>query len=185
MTPVTVVPYNPDWPKQFENIKSDLETLLKDIPIISIEHVGSTSIPSLSAKPILDIDIIVPPSLVHPAISALTTPTAGYVYMGEWGIPDRHALRTEATPERNLYVVVDGCVALKNHLGVREVLRKDERLRREYEEVKRNLAERGLEVDEYCELKSEVLGRILEKAGLGEEEREGVRRVNLVGGGEG
>jgi GrpB-like predicted nucleotidyltransferase (UPF0157 family) len=180
-------PYS-QWPAQFLAIKSELETYLADIPYISIEHVGSTSVPNLIAKPILDIDVIVPRSQVEPAIAALTTPTAGYHYVGTLEIEDRHSLRLLAShaytasgtklPSRNLYVIVEGCLQLRNHLGVRDVLRKDEALREEYGRVKVDLLNSGVDLDEYVAGKSGVLQRILEKAGLTTEEREVIGKVN-------
>src|SRR6266536_5752002 len=132
MPPIIVVPYDPQWPKDFLTIKAELEPLLNGIPVISIEHVGSTSVLGLRAKPIIDVDVVVSRDIVTTAIEALTTEEAGYTYMGEWQIPDRHVLRLlvqhQREPTRNLYVCVDGCQALKNHLGVRDVLRRDDAL---------------------------------------------------------
>jgi GrpB-like predicted nucleotidyltransferase (UPF0157 family) len=84
-----------------------------------------------------------------------------------------------------VYVVAAGSVALRNHLGVRDVLRADPALCDEYAAVKRALVAQqgadgspGLAIGEYVEGKSEVVQRILERAGLREEERRGVAEVN-------
>ena len=55
---IVVAPYNPVWKNEFEQIKSELSCALSDL-VISIEHVGSTSVPGLYAKPIIDIDIVI------------------------------------------------------------------------------------------------------------------------------
>lgn len=142
--------YNPSWPAQFLTIKATLEKVLATVPYLSIEHVGSTSVPDLPARPIIDIDIIIPfqpmnatqstPTPLSAAIAALTTPTAGYEHKGEWGVPGRHAFRPidpldpKMLPRHNLYVVLDGCLALRNHLVLRDTLRNEENrdLREEY-----------------------------------------------------
>ena len=51
-----VVPYDPEWPQRFEHIRAVLDTALAGVEVLSIEHVGSTSVPGLAAKPMLDID---------------------------------------------------------------------------------------------------------------------------------
>jgi GrpB-like predicted nucleotidyltransferase (UPF0157 family) len=84
-----------------------------------------------------------------------------------WGIPSRWAFKE---PERlagtNTYVVVEGSLSLRNHLGVRNVLRADSDLRDQYETVKRRLAAATDDIDEYGRAKSRVIQRILAAAGL-------------------
>jgi len=181
---VVVEPYNPQWPRQFADIKAELAAALEGLDVIGIEHVGSTSVPGLSAKPTIDIDIIVAPEAL-PFIFAALTEKAGYVYVGEMGIVDRHAFRShQSDPPRNVYVCVDGCLAVRNHLSVRDLLRADSGLREEYAKVKMELAcHDWIDVDEYCEAKNDILQHILEKAGLGDEERGEIRKANTVEGG--
>ena len=175
---VVVDPYNPGWATNFHGIQCELAKALAHVPYISIEHVGSTSVPGLAAKPIIDIDIIVRQENVSAAITACKS--VGYEYFGEWGIPNRHALRASSqVPERNLYVCVDGCLASRNHLAVRDTLRKDEKLRQEYAAVKIKLAEQEWnKMDEYCEGKNEILGKILKRAGFSSHEIDKVEEVN-------
>jgi GrpB-like predicted nucleotidyltransferase (UPF0157 family) len=73
-------PHNPAWISEFNRIKQDLQRIFLDVPILSIEHVGSTSIPGLLAKPILDIDIIVTSEYL-PGVSAALV-KAGYTSLG-------------------------------------------------------------------------------------------------------
>jgi GrpB-like predicted nucleotidyltransferase (UPF0157 family) len=141
--PVTVRPYDSCWPNEFIRIKSELEAVLSGVPFISIEHVGSTSIPYLAAKPILDIDVVATRDQLQPVLEALQHPDLQLIYMGELGIADRHAFRApQKLPVRNLYVCIEGSAALRNHLAVRELLRSDEALRREYGALKAGLAAR-------------------------------------------
>jgi GrpB-like predicted nucleotidyltransferase (UPF0157 family) len=118
---VTVRTYDPQWPRDFERIKLDLEAALRGVNLLRIEHVGSTSVPGLAAKPILDIDVVVPVEAVPLVVALLTA--IGYQDEGELGIPGRHALRSPADGLAcHVYVCVDGCLALANHLAVRDVL---------------------------------------------------------------
>lgn len=209
---IHIQPYDPAWPSIFSQIQFSLESLLRahSVPFIAIEHVGSTSVPGLAAKPIIDIDIIVTASALHSAISALTdadissalsaasvaaTSTDKYTYIGERGIPGRHSLREpgfdgdgggggELKHTRNVYLCVEGCLALRNHLAVRNILRQDEALRKEYEKVKWAAAEREWDsVEGYVEAKTEVLIKVLERSGgFGAEEIKEIVGVNVRGG---
>jgi GrpB-like predicted nucleotidyltransferase (UPF0157 family) len=175
------VPYNPEWAHQFNSLKAELEQALTGLNYTSIEHVGSTSVPGLTAKPVIDIDIIIPdPSSLPPIITALAT-TLSYEYFGEMGIVDRHAFRCRgAVPTRNLYVCIVGSMSLRNHLGLRDVLRRDESLREEYGRVKVALIEGGVrDIDAYIAGKSEVLQRILKESGrMTESELEEIEKAN-------
>lgn len=82
-------------------------------------------------------------------------------------------------PAINLYVCVEGCLALRNHIAVRDVLRNDEALCEEYAAVKRELAGREWEnIIAYCEAKNQILGKILGRAGIGEAELAVIQKVN-------
>lgn len=126
---VIVEAYNAEWVHQFEAIKAELEQNLQEVRYISIEHVGSTSVPVLAAKPVIDLSVISKRGAIKDAIQALTS-KGGYAYMSEMGVPDRHALRKAgAVPARHLYVSVERCQSIRNHLTVREICRKDPRVR--------------------------------------------------------
>lgn len=151
--PVTVEPYSSLWATQFLTIKSQLITHLQNTSYQSIEHIGSTSIPNLPAKPILDIDIVATPSQLSSIITALSKPDTGYLYMGELYIKHRHAFRAPGMePVRNLYVCIKGSAALRNHIGVRDLLLRDEGLREEYGRVKMELGERYVTLNREREL---------------------------------
>ena len=194
---VTLEPYNPSWATKFHGIKQTLESILSDIPIQSIEHVGSTSIPfpNFLAKPVLDIDIIVPPASLSSARAALVK--AGYFDCGEMNVPGRFAFRQPGYGQKdaafghgdaggemrmNSYVMVEGCTALRNHLDVKKVLMEDEALRGEYVGRKRELAKKDIaSIGEYATAKTEILCKILRKAGWKEEELEPVKDANAPG----
>jgi GrpB-like predicted nucleotidyltransferase (UPF0157 family) len=201
MVKILVEPHNPSWALHFAKVRDDLLFILKDIPILSIEHVGSTAIPDLLAKPVLDIDIVVLPNTnaFEAARSALVA--AAYTDLGEMGIKDRVGFRQPGNPHwktgaagpaegiswedemrRNVYVVLDGSTALKNHRDLKRVLLEDKELRMRYGEVKKALAGRELDdlrpLREYCKGKNEIMLEILKRAGWGEDELEEVRRAN-------
>ncbi|MCX6400500.1 MAG: GrpB family protein [Propionibacteriales bacterium] len=182
---VAVTPYDPSWPITFETIRTHLVAALVDVPILAIEHVGSTSVPGLAAKPILDIDVVVERPALEDAIAALVA--AGYGHEGDKGVPDRHFMRASpigeyAEVDRHVYVCVEGSLSLRNHLAVRDTLRADDVLRDAYAAVKLDLAEQDVEsIDEYIDGKNDILQRILGKAGLADDEREQILGVNTAG----
>ncbi|KAF2020141.1 acyl-CoA N-acyltransferase [Aaosphaeria arxii CBS 175.79] len=179
---VTVEHYNPAWPTQFQTIKTRLETFLTNVPVLSIEHVGSTSVPGLAAKPTIDIDIIVARENVRAAIDSLVA-NGNFTDVGELGIVDRHVMRDpEQDPRRNIYVCVDGAFSLRNHLSVRDTLRGNPELRDEYARVKLELAARDTNIVDYVEAKGDVVQKILRVAGLlSEEELAAIRAANFKG----
>lgn len=178
---VVVEDYNPEWVVQFQTIKKQLEEVLKEVSYINIEHVGSTSVPGLAAKPVIDLSVISRREDIDLIIEALTS-RGGYIYMGELGIPDRHAFRKPgALPTRNLYVSVDGCQSIRNQLGLRDICRKDPAVRDAYGKRKLELSQQEWrDVDEYCEAKNDIIAWILEKAGMSSEEREEIRQLNTT-----
>ena len=168
--PITVVDYDPAWPEVFEAIRSDLTRILAGVDVLTIEHVGSTSVPGLAAKPVIDVDIVVTRENVPAAIAAMEA--GGYTHLGDMGVPEREAFRAPSPPKRNVYVTVDGCLSLRNHRGVRDVLRADAALREEYGELKKRLSAQFTvdEIDHYVEGKSAVVQRLLELAGVARDE---------------
>lgn len=169
---ITVVEYDPGWAGRFQALRAEYANALAaaGVPVVAIEHVGSTSVPGLAAKPIIDCDIVVRGADVLAASSVLVS--LGFTPEGELGIPLRWAFRE---PPRlagtNTYVTVEGCLALRNHLAVREVLRADPALRAEYAAVKREAGARAANIDEYGQAKSATVQKILAAAGLPDAER--------------
>ncbi|MGH3259491.1 MAG: GrpB family protein, partial [Streptosporangiaceae bacterium] len=164
---ITVVDYDPAWPERFEHLRAEYAAAMAaaGIPVVAIEHVGSTSVPGLAAKPVIDVDIVVQGADVAAASGVLTS--LGFTPLGDLGIPKRWAFRT---PERllrtNTYVIVDGCLSLRNHLAVRDVLRADQGWRDEYAAVKKQAGARLDNIDEYVAAKNDIVLKILAAAGL-------------------
>jgi GrpB-like predicted nucleotidyltransferase (UPF0157 family) len=164
---ITVVDYDQAWPERFESLRAEYAAAMAaaGIPVVAIEHVGSTSVPGLAAKPIIDLDIVVREADVAAASGVLMS--LGFTPQGDLGVPQRWAFRAPARlPGTNTYVIVDGCLSLRNHLGVRDVLRQDEALRDEYAAVKKQAGARLDSIDEYVVAKNDIVLKILAAAGL-------------------
>jgi GrpB-like predicted nucleotidyltransferase (UPF0157 family) len=177
--PVDVVAYDETWPTQFALVARELEAALDGVASARVEHVGSTSVPGLAAKPILDIDVIVDPADVPAATAALVA--IGYTHRGDLGVTGREAFHAPATgPRRHVYVCEAGTLNVRNHLAVRDVLRRHPDLRDEYAAVKQDLgADPDMDIDTYIDRKSAVLQRILAESDLvSAEERRQIEELN-------
>jgi GrpB-like predicted nucleotidyltransferase (UPF0157 family) len=162
---VTIADYDPSWPVLFEQLrKRVLENL--DGMVVAVEHVGSTSVPHLPAKPLIDFDVVVRPDDVPAAMAALER--LGYRHQGDLGVKGREAFRwTAQGPEHHLYVCPQGSPAFHRHLLVRDYLRKHPEEARRYAELKRQLAERYHDNrTEYQEAKAEFVDALMKKAEL-------------------
>ena len=167
-----VVEYDFAWPQRFERLRREYAAAMAaaGVPVMAIEHVGSTSVPGLAAKPIIDCDIVVAGQDVAAASEVLAS--LGFKPLGELGIPLRWAFKE---PERlagtNTYLVVTGSLALRNHLAVRDILRADPDLRQQYAAVKKRAGATAANIDEYGRAKNAMVQKILMAAGLTEAER--------------
>jgi GrpB-like predicted nucleotidyltransferase (UPF0157 family) len=177
---IDVVPYSDEWPRLFEDVAVQLRQAFRSVPLVGIEHVGSTSVPGLPAKPILDIDIIVRRESVGAAIDALAT--IGYEHRGDLGLPDREAFFSpDDTPHRHVYLCVQDTLHLRNHLAVREVLRTHPDLRERYGAVKIELANKfDTNIERYTAGKSDVLQDVLSAADLTVAEKRQIRELNTL-----
>ncbi|WP_370249878.1 GrpB family protein [Nocardioides sp.] len=178
---IEVVPWREEWPAAFEALAASLRPALAHLPGVEIEHVGSTSVPGLAAKPILDVDVVVSRDQVPAAVAALEG--LGYRHRGDLGVTDREAFHPPAAPAgemaRHVYVCVRGTLHVRNHLALREVLRARPDLRDAYGAVKLALAsEPGLRIEEYLARKSAVVQQALALSGLTVAEREEIWRLN-------
>lgn len=180
-TVIAIVDYDPSWPSAFERLRAEYSVALTnaDVPVVAIEHVGSTSVPGLCAKPVIDCDIVVEPAYTQAASAALAA--IGFIPRGNLGIPLRLAFdppdRLGAT---HTYVVEADSLALRNHLAVRDVLRRDPTLRETYGKVKQQLAAITDDIDEYTTGKSHVLRQVLAAAGLTEAELDEIAAANSL-----
>lgn len=178
---IEVVDWSPRWAEQFEEVAVVLGRALADVRSARVEHVGSTSVPGLAAKPILDVDVVVEPGEEAAAVAALES--VGYVHRGDLGVVGREAFHAPGDPRRNVYVCTAGTANVRNHLAVRDVLRRRADLREAYDAVKRALAaDPDMDIDTYIAGKSAVLQEVLEASGeFSAAELAAIRRLNDAG----
>jgi len=173
---IIVAEYSKEWPFAFESLKEVYKGFLSDL-IIDIQHVGSTSIPGLAAKPILDIDLIIANRhLLNPVIIRLEK--LGYEYQGDLGIPDREAFRnlSDRTPldgsgriwqKHHLYCCTKNSISLRNHLQFRDFLLENPEKAKQYGVLKQQLVSQDpFDMDRYAELKTPFITEVLNEAGF-------------------
>jgi len=155
---VELVPHNPEWSQLAEEeAKRILEQL--SISVIGIYHIGSTSIPGIKAKPILDFVIEVE-DLDEFIQSAEALEKLGYISKGEYGIPGRQFFTKDTDDERShhLHVFQRGHPDIERHLVFRDFLRANLEAAQEYEKIKEKLAKRfPTKSGSYTEAKSDFI----------------------------
>lgn len=178
MSEIRVVDWSPEWAEQFEAVAAVLRDALAGIGSARVEHVGSTSVPGLAAKPILDVDVVVDAAEVTAAVTALES--LGYVHRGDLGVTGREAFFAPDEPRRHVYVCTAGTTNVRNHLAVRDVLRSRDDLRDAYAAVKLALAaDPAMDIDTYLAGKSAVLQQVLEVSGeFTDDELAAIERLN-------
>ena len=165
---VVVEPYDEAWKKDFAAIRDELEAVLNGL-VLRIEHVGSTSVEGLSAKPVIDIDVVIGDRSILPeVISALES--IGYSHEGDLGIPGREAFKYEGKDhlkKHHLYVCAQDAEELKRHIAFRDYLRSDPDAVAEYSRIKEEGARLYPDdIDKYIEHKSPFIESIYKRIGL-------------------
>ncbi|WP_027876435.1 GrpB family protein [Meiothermus cerbereus] len=176
--PIVVVDYDPSWPKVFERLRALIWPVVQDFAL-GIEHVGSTSVPGLAAKPIIDMDVIVAsPAQIPLAIERLGT--LGYVHRGNLGIEGREAFQQPAhLPAHHLYVCLQDSVSLRNHLALRDYLRSHPEAMQVYGALKKRLAqEHAHDIEAYIEAKSDLILSMLAQTGFQTDQIATIREQN-------
>lgn len=175
---MTVVDYDPSWPAQFEQLRSHIWGAVGEVAV-SVEHVGSTSVPGLAAKPIIDIDVVVP-SIADLGRVIERLATLGYAHSGDLGIEGREAFESPpGLPGHHLYACVRGSTALNNHLTVRDWLRRDSVAAARYGMLKKRLAALSpADMDKYVAGKTDFLLGVLREAGFPEHALSAIGEAN-------
>jgi GrpB-like predicted nucleotidyltransferase (UPF0157 family) len=175
MRTIQVLPYDPRWANNFREIAAVLKRALWR-EALAIEHFGSTSVPGLAAKPILDIMVIIPDTIDAFRKINLAVNRIGYDHEGDLGITGREAFRNRDKyapydmsgrewPVHYLYVCKNHAPVLVDYLAFRDYLRKNPRDAAEYGRVKMQAAElHPHDIDGYMAYKKECAERILQKA---------------------
>jgi GrpB-like predicted nucleotidyltransferase (UPF0157 family) len=178
MAKITVVDYDPAWPATFERLRAGIWPSIRDVAT-AVEHVGSTSVPGLAAKPVIDMTIVVPTAAAMETVIGRLA-AIGYRHRGDLGVPGREAFdRPERTPDHHLYACVAGNEGLRNHLALRDHLRVDPSAARAYGSLKKELAARFTDdIDGYVEGKTEFILSILAGAGFLPDQIDRIRAIN-------
>jgi GrpB-like predicted nucleotidyltransferase (UPF0157 family) len=164
---VIIVNYDPRWPDLFQELRAPVVTVLSDL-VVSVEHVGSTAVPGLAAKPIIDMDAVVPSVADIPeAIRRLAI--LGYVHRGDLGITGREAFTSPAEkPRHHLYVCALASEELRRHRSFRDYLLTHPDDARAYGALKKTAALRFAEDrGAYNEAKTRFVEAVLQRASSG------------------
>jgi len=164
---ITIAPYDESWSHEFEKIKREIASALPDI-FISIEHVGSTAIPGLFAKPIIDIDIVIDIQNFDKVKMKLAN--VGYFHIGDLGIQGREAFKYKNKchlMEHHLCVCDKNADELKRHIALRDFLHNNKEYRDKYSYIKQEMAAKyPHDIDSYILGKQPVILEIYKKCGL-------------------
>ena len=165
---VTVLSYDKGWKDDFAAIQKELVSAIGEL-ILGIEHVGSTSVEGLSAKPCIDIDVVLPDySVFDEAVRRLAA--IGYQYEGDLGIPHRHAFAYRDKPHlqtHHLYLCPRFSPELHRHITFRDYLRTHPEAVKEYSAVKEEAARLFPDdIDRYIQYKSPCIQKIYTLCGL-------------------
>jgi GrpB-like predicted nucleotidyltransferase (UPF0157 family) len=165
---VVIVPYSAAWPDAFEKLKDTLLAVLEGCSV-TIEHVGSTSVPGLAAKPILDVDVVMAAGTLFSAVREKLE-QAGYRHEGDLGITGREAFRYDSKPglmAHHLYVCAEDSRELRRHIAFRNHLRISPEDRERYGQVKTEAAAlHPRDMDGYMQEKASCIMEIYTRLGL-------------------
>ena len=165
---VIVLPYDKAWKTAFEGIRRELEAALGD-GILGIEHVGSTAVEGLSAKPCIDLDVIIRDYRVFDTV-VQKLEEIGYFHEGDLGIRGREAFRYTGKPhlmKHHLYVCPRDSRELHRHLVFRDFLRSNPGAAEKYGRVKEQGARLFPEdIEGYMAYKAPCIARLYQQCGL-------------------
>ena len=165
---VVVLPYDKEWNIAFQEIKHELEQAVAEL-IIGIEHIGSTAVEGMSAKPCIDMDLVIRD---HAAFDegAARLAAIGYVHEGDLGISDREAFAYSNKPhlyKHHLYVCPQHSAELHRHVVFREFLKVTPEAVRQYSAVKEEAARLFPDdIDEYIRYKAPCIEELYRQCGL-------------------
>lgn len=167
-TKVIVLPYDAKWKSDFEAIKMEIEAALGDL-MIAAEHVGSTSVEGLSAKPCIDLDVVIQDDSVFDAVVRRLA-DIGYIHEGNYGIEGREAFKYLDKPHlqtHHLYVCPQQSAELHRHVTFREFLRSNPEAAKRYGAVKEKAAQLfPNDIERYMAYKSPCIEELYELCGL-------------------
>lgn len=185
MKTIKVVPYDPIWKTEFERAELFYSKLLEGLEV-TIEHVGSTSVVGLWAKPILDIDLIVKDQEASKTVIERLE-SVGYQHVGNLGVEGREVMKPVQLAEEidwmthHLYVCMEESEHVTNHLLLRKHLRNNNEAVVAYSDIKRKLADaHPHDINAYIDGKTELVIGILRKEGMDEASIQKIMGINKL-----
>lgn len=167
-TKVMVVPYDNGWESAFEKIKREIESAVGELAV-GIEHVGSTAVAGMSAKPCIDLDVIIRDYTVFAAVVERLA-AIGYIHEGDLGIAGREAFRYSDKPHlqnHHLYVCPQDSEELHRHITFRDYLRSHPAAVKKYSLVKEEAARQFPDdIEGYIAYKSPCIEELYGLCGL-------------------
>lgn len=159
--PIIIEDYDPVWPQRFEILHLRISAALGHLAA-AIEHIGSTAVPGLAAKPVIDMDVLLRSIDDLPA-AIRQLATIGYIHQGDLGVPGREAFRAPVGDlSHHLYVCSPDCQEYIRHLAFRDHLRSHSHDADAYACLKRSLAARyRTDRDCYTQAKTEFIRSVL------------------------
>ena len=165
---VLLLPYDAAWKEAFAAIKREIEDAIGDL-ILGVEHVGSTAVEGLCAKPCIDLDVVIRDYAVFDVVVARLA-AVGYMHEGDLGIKEREAFcYTDKSHlmQHHLYVCPQGSPELHRHITFRDYLRGHPEAREKYGRAKKEAAERyPNDIDGYIAHKTPCIEEIYALCGL-------------------
>lgn len=162
--PVVLAPYDVAWADQFQQLAEQMKAACGD-RLAAIHHIGSTSVPGLAAKPLID---MLPELHRHDDgadLAPLLVPL-GFVYFGAYGIDGRHFFRRKGDVDVNVHMFETGHIEIERHVVFRDALRANAKLLAAYQSLKQELAARfPNDVDSYACSKSDFIEGVLSELG--------------------
>ncbi len=159
--PVHVEEWNPTWHAAADAVAAECRAVLGEQEL-AVEHIGSTAVRGLAAKPVIDMLIGVPSGRRTAVARRLMT--YGWTHLGEAGVPGREYLRRRVGQHANVHVVEHGSTLWQDNLLLREYLRRDADARRRYAGAKRKAAQEAPTLLAYSEHKAAVVAQLLNEA---------------------
>lgn len=162
---IAIADYHPDWPAAFVE---ESARILAALPGVQLEHIGSTAVPGLAAKPVIDMMLGVD-DIAQYADCVIPLVMLGYEHWGEHGIPGRHFFSREAADgarTHHVHLVAHGTPFWVRHLAFRDALRADAAQRDAYAALKgRLVAAHGADRAAYTEAKTDFIAQVVAAAG--------------------
>ena len=165
---IIVLPYDKAWKSDFEKIKNEIEDCIGNL-IVCVEHVGSTSVEGMSAKPCIDIDVVIKDYSIFDSVKNKLG-AIGYIHEGDLGIKDREAFKYSGKPHlqhHHLYVCPQYSKELLRHITFRDFLRNHPDAVKKYSSVKDAAAQLfPNDIDAYIQYKSPCIEELYMQCGL-------------------